>query len=143
MEVAADLLDRIRDTRETLETIGDALRGRDDDESTALAARADEVSEMLQALSDRVARAPGGGLANTRDLVGSRLNSVHGSLQSSWDAPTQSQRISMEFAERDLRAVVADYNALLSGTLAAFKRDADVAGLQLLGEMEPLTVSRE
>ncbi len=143
MVVAADLLDRIRDTRETLETIGDALRDRDDEESTALAARGDEIAEMLQAISDRVARASGGGLANTGDLVGSRLNSVHGSLQSSWDAPTQSQRISMELAQRDLQAVVADYNALLSGALAAFKRDADAVGLQLLGEMEPLVVSRE
>jgi len=98
---------------------------------------------MLQAISDRVARPPGGGLANTRDLVGSRLNSVHGSLQSSWDEPTQSQRISMELAQRDLRAVVDDYNALLGDALAAFKRDADAAGLRLLGEMERLAVSRE
>ena len=142
MEVAADLLDRVGDARETLGTIGDALRDRDDDESTALAARGDEITEMLQAISDRIARAPGGGLANTGDLVGSRLNRVHGSLQSSWDAPTQSQRISIELAQRDLQAVVADYNALLSGALAAFKRDADAAGLQLLGEMEPLVVSR-
>ena len=143
MEVAADLLERIKDTRETIETITDALRDRDDEASTSLAVRGDEVSETLQALSDRVARAPGGGLANTRDLVGSRLNSVHGSLQSSWDEPTQSQRISMELAARGLRAVVDDYNALLSDALAGFKRDADAAGLRLLGEMERLAVSRE
>ena len=143
MEVAADLLERIKDTRETIKTITDALRDRDDEASTSLAVRGDEVSETLQALSDRVARAPGGGLANTRDLVGSRLNSVHGSLQSSWDEPTQSQRISMELAQRDLRAVVDDYNALLGDALAAFKRDADAAGLRLLGEMERLAVSRE
>ncbi|MCH7491539.1 MAG: hypothetical protein IID05_12700, partial [Gemmatimonadetes bacterium] len=143
MEVAADLLERIKDTRETIETITDALRDRDDEASTSLAVRGDEVSETLQALSDRVARAPGGGLANTRDLVGSRLNSVHGSLQSSWDEPTQSQRISMELAARGLRAVVDDYNALLSDALAGFRRDADAAGLRLLGEMERLAVSRE
>ena len=143
MEVAADLLERIKDTRETIKTITDALRDRDDEASTSLAVRGDEVSETLQALSDRVARAPGGGLANTRDLVGSRLNSVHGSLQSSWDEPTQSQRISMELAARGLRAVVDDYNALLSDALAGFKRDADAAGLRLLGEMERLAVSRE
>ena len=141
--MAADLLDRIRDTRETLEAIGDALRDRNDEESTTLAARSDEIAETLQAISDRVARPSGVGLANTRDLVGRRLNSVHGSSQSSWDEPTQAQRISMELAERDLRAVVADYNALLSGSLAAFKRDADAAGLQLLGGLEPLTVSSE
>ena len=55
-------------------------------------------------------------------------------------SPTQSQRISMEFAVRGLRVAVGDYNVLLNGALATFKHDADGAGLQLLGELEPLSV---
>ena len=47
----------------------------------------------------------------------------------------------MDLVERDLRAVVDDYNALLSGDLATFKQAADAAGLRLLGDMEPLSMS--
>ena len=137
-EVATEAVERIRATKQALNTALTALGERDDSTSQELAAIGKELDETLDSLAAVFVSPPGSGFGGDDPPVSSRLSRVYGSLQTSWDAPTEAQRLRLERAEVQLENALAEFNGVFSGEVAVFRRRLTEAGLDVIPEVEEL-----
>jgi alkanesulfonate monooxygenase SsuD/methylene tetrahydromethanopterin reductase-like flavin-dependent oxidoreductase (luciferase family) len=66
------------------------------------------------------------------------LSSAYFALGSSWDAPTEAQRIYLEQAEARLAEVLEEVNQVFAEDVPAFRQQVGQARLELFPEEEPL-----
>lgn len=142
IELAAEAVRRIRAIRSSVGTVsGDRLKELNDSLSKSLRAAGDSLQETLDSLSARFVDPPqrqgifGGG----RTVV-QRLREVYSSLQSSWDAPTEAQRLELGRAGLGLEESVAAVNAVMAGPVARYRRRLSAAGVELFPEFEALVI---
>jgi hypothetical protein len=139
MERLSDVVEGTREVRLAVEAVLEGLERRGDSESPLVEAGG-ALNARLDELTERIIPKPGGaGVVNRSTLLDNRLGSLYSSLESSWDAPTETQRIAMGAVEVDLAQVVADYNRLVAGEITAFRSRAREAGLDLVPDLEPIT----
>jgi photosystem II stability/assembly factor-like uncharacterized protein len=101
--------------REGILAVRDALAGRAD--AGALSASADALEKGLSAAAD------------TRGA--DRYRRSVATLASSYDRPTEGQRLDLRRMDEAVARLVTTLNAFLAGDVAAFRRQADQAGLSL------------
>lgn len=115
---------QVRKTNETLDTIIKQLKDRKDETSKDLVKDAKEVKKKLGAFS---AKLMGGGDMMSSLAFQAMLPLF--SLSSSFDAPTPSQEIQIQQAQKKLMAAQGDFKKLFAEDVAAFKKkfkEADV-----------------
>ena len=69
-----------------------------------------------------------------------RLRSVYRSIQSSWEAPTEAQRIYLRHSETKLRQVLTEVNRFFGEDMRAYQEAVEAAGLPLFEDYEPLSL---
>lgn len=109
-----------------------------------LRTRAEDIRDRLKEIEERI-RVPedAKGIVYSDDRVWNMAGYALGSLQSSWDAPTEAQLTYLDRAEQAARAVLSDLNEVITSELAPFRQAARQAGLELLPEEEPLEIPEE
>ncbi|HEY5610614.1 MAG TPA: hypothetical protein VIL97_05370, partial [Thermoanaerobaculia bacterium] len=137
-ETIADAVERIQKTRADIDA--SAARVPKDKKDSLVAQEAKQLKSQLDAMEKRLWVPPG-----TKGIVAdtdarSKIGYVHGSLQSSYDAPTPAQTTVLAQAEKALRAVVADFNKLFAEDVARFREAMKKEQLELLPEMGPIEV---
>ncbi len=70
----------------------------------------------------------------------SNIRRVYGSLASSWEAPTQSERIYLQQAESALEELLERVNRTFRDEVAAFRDQVNAADLALFPEQAQLTI---
>ncbi len=65
---------------------------------------------------------------------------MYGSLATSWEAPTQSERIYLQQAESALEELLERVNRTFRDDVAAFRDQVNAAGLALFAVEVPLTI---
>ena len=129
-EVATEAVERIRATKKALNAALTVLGERDDSTSGELVPIGKEFVETLDSLVAMFVSPPGGGFGGDAPPVSSQLSRVYGSLQTSWDAPTEAQRLRLEWAEAQLENALAEFNSMVSGDLAVYpQRSLAEAGI--------------
>jgi photosystem II stability/assembly factor-like uncharacterized protein len=73
----------------------------------------------------------------------SKIRYVLRSLNSSFDAPTPAQLTYLRQAEALIDQVLKDFNQLFEQQVAAFRRQVEESGINLLPELEPLEVGKK
>lgn len=112
---------------QAMERLAPLARERDDEAAQAVQESMRSIREKLEALEEKY-----------DDL--DRLRRLGFSLGSSWDAPTQGERIAIERLGRMLHEAVADYNALFTDDVADLRQKVEAAGFELLPEFGTVTV---
>jgi photosystem II stability/assembly factor-like uncharacterized protein len=145
-ETAVDAVRRLRDARADVEAViarvrlraaRDAVPGerrererQAEEQPLVKAGRA--LSERLTAVEKRLWAPPETvGIVAENDVV-SKLYEAAAPLEASWDAPTPSDQARLDVATAKLAEALAEVDALFAGDVAAFRRDADAAGVRLL-----------
>ena len=109
-EVVTEAVERIRATKKAINTALSALEEKDDSASQEVAEMSRGLDETLDSLSARFVNPPGSGFGGNNPPISSQLSRIYGSLQSSWDAPTEAQRLRLERAELEMADALADFN---------------------------------
>jgi len=144
LEVASEALDRIREARDAVEKVLEHVESKDDSVSEALKESGKELEEELDELEKRFAGdSDVQGIRGDPDAVQRLLRSAYGSLGSSWDSPTESQRLYWAQAEAKLAEVLQDVNRVFAEDVAAFRAEVGAARLDLFPEQEPLNLDWE
>ncbi len=140
-EVAAEAVKRIRNVTKNIDRVLERLEEHDDSSAGSLADAGRAVKDSLLSVGDAFVNRPGRqGLFTSRHTLQSRLNNVYGSLESSWDSPTEAQRTAMAQVEAGLRAALAELNRVLADHYTPYARQVAAADLQMLPDAEPLTM---
>lgn len=139
-EVATEAVERLRDTRKTIDAVLERLREKDDSASKALRDAGERLKKRISEVEDSLV-SPSGRQGIFRDQpVLARLGYVYNSLASSWDAPTPAQMTYLRQAEAALERTLAAFNRVFAEDVTAFRRQVQAAGFELLPEREPLTM---
>jgi hypothetical protein len=117
---------------------GEGGEGKDANEPLRKAARA--LQGRLDAMELKLWIPPKTqGLFRDRDLY-SKVSNLGFMLGSSWDAPNDTQRSYVRNVEIETSDVLADFDRLFAGDVAAFRQQVQAAGIGLLPVQEPLAV---
>jgi hypothetical protein len=112
-----------------------------EDPHKALKQSARDLRRKLSDLEKRLYLAPDVKGIPDRDVtVLAKIGYVMDALGSSWDRPDATDQAYLDEAETDARAVLADFNRLFAGDVAAFRGQVQQAGIGLLQEEKPLEV---
>jgi photosystem II stability/assembly factor-like uncharacterized protein len=123
----------VRETRR-VESGGEAERPAPD----PLATRARELTRRLEAIEKEIWTPPGvKGIVEQNDAR-AKVRSVSRSLGSSWEAPTEAQRLYMNEARAKVNEAVGALNRFIAGDLAAFTEEVRGRNLELLRPVEPV-----
>ncbi len=140
-EVAVEAVERLRAAGRGVDAALTHLKDRDAD--TAMALR--EAGDSLKKTVARAEEAFTGpreiqGFTSDPNAVLTTIGRAYGQLSSSWEAPTETHLIFLRQAEARLEEGIREVNAVLSGPVAAFRRQVEAAGLELFPAIEPLTM---
>ena len=137
---------RVRDTRADVDAGIARLRARAADagppaeraereraaEAQPLAKAGSALRDRLTAVEKRLWSPPETvGIVAENDAV-AKIWDAAGPLEASWEAPSPSDQARLELAEAKLEEVLAAVDALFAADVAAFRRDAEAAGVRLL-----------
>jgi photosystem II stability/assembly factor-like uncharacterized protein len=116
--------------REAAEAAGEKDKGRLEELPVVKAGEA--LKEALTGLEKRLWQSPETPGIVARTQVFARIQMARNYLESSWDPPSASHLEHLARAERELTAFLADLGTLVEGDLAAYRKQAEDAGLALL-----------
>jgi photosystem II stability/assembly factor-like uncharacterized protein len=138
VELVADAVDRLRKTTESIDLILKRLQEDKSEQAGTLKKSSKAMQDSIGVLMDAILGKEVQGIRRDPDLVGWRLRSVLFSLQSTWDAPTQMDKINLKFAEEKLAEVLKRVNGFYATVFSEYRKDVDEAGIQLFDAFTPL-----
>jgi hypothetical protein len=146
VEAAGKVTARIEKTRADLQTIQKKLAPEDPEKPVpareALLAEAKRLEKQLNAIDEKF-RGPRNaqGIPPRRDSISSKVQSAYRALPSSWDAPTDAQRIRLRRAEVELQNGIDELNKLFAGPVAEFRAKIRAAKVELLPVADPIRIA--
>ncbi|MCG6956826.1 MAG: hypothetical protein LJF04_12625 [Gemmatimonadetes bacterium] len=141
-DVATEAVDRLRDTRQSVDEVSKLLADRNDEASKALKAAGDSLKQKLTKVEELfTGEEDVQGFADAPNAVMSRIGGVMYDLSSSWDAPTKNATMMMQQAEELLQTALARYNQVVNEDVAAYRRRLEAAQVQVF--TAPATLTRE
>jgi photosystem II stability/assembly factor-like uncharacterized protein len=138
--VASEAMHRMDEATESIDAILELL---DEDDSTHTAVResGDSVKARFDELRVEFRGEQGGqGFRNTPGTVFGKLGEAIGGLASYWGAPTPSQMVYLQQAEAKLEEVLVLVNEALTADFAEFRRVAMALELEIMKEVEALSI---
>jgi photosystem II stability/assembly factor-like uncharacterized protein len=138
--VVVEAIDRLNAAERAVDRVTEQVRGKTDAESKALAQTAEDLKKKVKALKETFSGPQDvQGFTDSPDAVMSRVGEVYGSLSSSWDAPTESQRAAWRHAEPILQAGLDALNRFLNQELAPFRQRVGAALLEVFPAVDQLS----
>jgi hypothetical protein len=133
LEHGAEAADRLKEARDDLSDIAERLTAAKDSASTALAEQARALHKALGSVRAKLTGPEGlQGIIRDDSAAIPALNQVLYRMLSSWDAPTEAQRLEAEAAASRLREAVEATNRVFEQDVAAFRTQLEAAGFALL-----------
>ncbi len=138
-EVATEAIERIREAQRGVEQVLEQLKGENGTPEEALTESAKDLEKKLTELEEAFLGPQNvQGIADRSAGVFSNITRVYGSLASSWEAPTQSERIYLQQAESALEELLERVNRTFRNDVAAFRDQVNAAGRALFALEGPL-----
>ncbi|MFN7118510.1 MAG: hypothetical protein ACK4TA_17060, partial [Saprospiraceae bacterium] len=141
VSTATDAFNRIREAQKTIKTVNDAT-------ANAAADTKKEITQLGKALQDSLSKlelrflAPENqkGITRTSDNLSTRIFMASSYLNASDGAPTQSAKITIDAAKKELNDIVAQLNTFFSKDFAAYQQKVEAAQFSLFKKYEPIKV---
>lgn len=116
IETAAAMMDRVREAKDIVSRVTDALEGRDDSTAVDLRKQGKVLADSLSGFQDRYFGVTGKqGIYRQVDTVSNKVSGAGRYLFASDRAPNTPEDWSMAAGQQALDAMLADVNALLGG----------------------------
>ena len=140
LDVAAKAVEHLRGAREAVERISKRIQGQEDPAAQDIRGREKTIKDSIEELIGRINAPEVQGNRPDPVLVSLRLGSVYRSIQSSWEAPTEAQRIYLRRSETKLRQVLTEINRFFEEDMRAYQEAVEATGLPLFEEFEPFSL---
>jgi photosystem II stability/assembly factor-like uncharacterized protein len=147
-DAAVTAIERIKAARADIDLVLKKLEpaGKDkaaksgDDPNKALKQSARDLQKKLSDLEKRLYVPPTvKGIIDDQTVMTGAQN-IRESLESSWDRPNANQLASLDAAEAQSKAILADFNKVFSTDVAAFRKQVADAKIDLLAPQDPITL---
>ncbi len=140
-EVATEAIERIREAQSGVDQVLEQLKGENGTAEETLTESANDLAKKLTELEEAFLGPQNvQGIADRSAGVFSSITRVYGSLTSSWEAPTEAERIYVQQAESALEELLERVNRTFRDDVAAFRDQVNAAGLALFPVEAPLTI---
>jgi photosystem II stability/assembly factor-like uncharacterized protein len=139
LHIIKEALTRIQKTNKSVDVVLEQLKERKDSASTSLRRDADSLKKTLKTLTEKfIEPQDRQGLFRGDDAAANKLGQVMGSLGSSFDAPTETQRTYLQFAEYNFLRALEKFNQVFSGDVKAFQEKVESMRVSLFPTLETL-----
>jgi photosystem II stability/assembly factor-like uncharacterized protein len=142
-ETASEAVERIRETRDAVDRVLEMASAQEVEGADTLRARGGELTEALTGAEERFMGPTEEvqGIVREQETVTALLGRAYFALSSSFDAPTEAQRIRARRAVDVLREAVDRTNRILEEEVPAFRELVRDAGLSFVPEKGPVEMA--
>lgn len=140
LEVAAEAMRRIQETRAAIEMILGQVKERRDKDAEDVRKRSNELKKSLTRVANLFIDDPSAvqGMVRRPSTVSAKLGGALRSLGTSWDAPNPTQLISLRQAEEVLANALKEFNKVFAEEVASYRMVVEQAKLALVPESDQL-----
>ncbi len=139
LEVTAEAVRRLRRADQAVQRVLDGVGAREDSQAVAVRAAGRALRDTLAAATALFVDASRRqGITGGPPTLADRYRRALSSLQSSWDAPTEAQRLQLEQADAALEPALARLNRVLTQEVDIFRQRVRAAGFDPVPEIEAL-----
>ncbi len=140
LELAANAIDRLNNTKEAIDIIQKRMKEQNSQGDNSLAKQSKAMKDSIKSLVELINQKKVQGIRRDTEIAGARLSMVSRSLQSSWDAPTQAEKINLKYAVEKLEAALTKINRFYESVFPEYEKAVNAAGFKLFETYERLTV---
>jgi photosystem II stability/assembly factor-like uncharacterized protein len=141
IEVFAEAVDRIKKTREAINTVLEHVKDSDDEKVKELREEGKKLDKTLVAyLKKIIGDWEAQGIRDDSEAIREKAGSVFNTLNSSNEAPTPSETIKLANVEKAMVEALTEFNALYAEDVAAFKAKFVEANIEIFPDKESLTL---
>ena len=140
LDVAAKAVEHLRGAREAVERISKRIQGQEDPAAQDIRGREKTIKDSIEELIGRITAPEVQGNRPDPVLFSVRLGSVYRSIQSSWEAPTEAQRIYLRRSETKLREALTEINRFFEEDMRAYQDAVEATGLPRFEEFSPFSL---
>jgi photosystem II stability/assembly factor-like uncharacterized protein len=139
IETAAAMMDRVREAKDIVSRVTDALEGREDSTAADLRKQGKALADSLNGFQDRYFGVTGKqGIYRQVDTVSNAVSGAGRYLFASDRAPNTPEDWSMAAGQQALNAMLTDVNALLSGGWQAWVTAVRASDTFRIDDLEPV-----
>jgi bisphosphoglycerate-dependent phosphoglycerate mutase len=142
VEVATEAADRLRAAQKTIGQVNDQLDALPDSTAQNLREQGSAMQDSIETLmADIRGQEDVQGIRRDPSVVTAKIFTASRYLQSSTDAPSQSERRALQHAEARLQRLIDNVNAFFEDDWPAYRSAVEQADLQLFSDYEPLRLT--
>jgi photosystem II stability/assembly factor-like uncharacterized protein len=143
IRLTTEAADRLREARKTVDQITGLIKERDDEDAKKVKAKGKTAQDSIKALIEMINQREVQGIRSDPTLLGSRLSQANWYLQSSWEAPGETERIVFSQATGVLQGILTAINGFFERDWASYRETVDAARITFFKEYEPLRMEEE
>lgn len=138
-ELGVEAVEQLRKAVQATDLVMKRLEDDDSEAAKALRESGDSLKRHLTDLEEDVTGPRDiQGFTSDPDAFFSRIGLAYGQMRSSWEAPTEAQRIMLQQAETRLQELLSAVNHALTRDVAEFRERVLAYGVELFPRFEPL-----
>ena len=142
IEVATEAADRLRAAQKTIGQVNDQLDALPDSTAQNLREQGSDMRDSIETLmADIRGQEDVQGIRRDPSVVTAKIFTASRYLQSSTDAPSQSERRALQHAEARMQRLIENVNAFFEDDWPAYRSAVEQADLQLFSDYEPLRLN--
>ena len=142
IEVVSEAINRIKKVRRTMDQVMEQVKDRKDEQAAALKQSVKKLRKRLMEVATLFVDPPDREGIHARDrTVIARLGYVARSLSSSYDRPTEAQKIYYRQALRELEKALTVFNEFFEQDVTQFRKAVEQANIQFIPQYQPLDVN--
>ncbi len=134
IESLNEAFERLEKAEEDMQRVDQMAEGVSDEKVENLRRVSRETSEKIERLTRKILPEPVQGIRRDPDTVPGKVSRASGYLQSSWDAPNDTERKAVAQAESAVNAFIAEVDAFFDKDWKAFQKAAKSADLKLFAK---------
>ncbi|MCI0694326.1 hypothetical protein L0337_20250 [candidate division KSB1 bacterium] len=137
-EVATEAADRLREAQKTIELVAERIKDRKDETAKSVKDKGKAMQDSIKALLELINPKEVQGIQRDPLIVSSRLRQASSYLQSSSEAPGETERIAAEQATENLQQTLAKINAFFAREWPAYQQAVEAAAVTWFEKYAPL-----
>lgn len=140
MRLATEAADRLRDAKKTIDQISGVLKEREDTTAKLVKKTGASLHDSIKAIDELINAKEVQGIRRDPNILTAKLGDVQGYLYSSWEAPTETDRIALKDATDQLESITNRINRFFSTQWVNYQKQVDDAKPVFFETYEPLKV---
>lgn len=142
VRIATEAADRLRDAKKRIEQIAGVIKDREDSSAKKVKERGAALQDSIKAIDELINAKEVQGIRRDPTILTARLGNASNYLYSTWEAPTETERLALNHATQVLERITSRINNFFSTQWDQYRKLVEEAKPAFFENYEPLKIEK-